>query len=184
MLTTATGAMAALFTTVAYVPQLKKCWDTGKAEDFSLKMFSLLASGVGLWVTYGILQHDVVSLRPTASAPWWPAFLFQTTWLEPDDGRLNLHLIQILLPLYDNAGKWFEQAPYSKMQGELAKKFGGLTTFTRVPAQGLWKNEGDTKRDDIVIFEVMAPALDRDWWGWYRSILEVLFRHNHLLEFL
>jgi MtN3 and saliva related transmembrane protein len=60
MLTTATGAMAALFTTAAYAPQLKKCWDTGKAEDLSLKMFSLLALGVGLWVAYGILQHDVV----------------------------------------------------------------------------------------------------------------------------
>ena len=60
MLTTATGALAALFTTAAYIPQLRKCWNTGKAEDLSLKMFCLLASGVGLWIVYGILQHDVV----------------------------------------------------------------------------------------------------------------------------
>jgi MtN3 and saliva related transmembrane protein len=60
MLATATGMIAALFTTVAYVPQLKKCWDTGRADDLSLKMFTLLASGIGLWVAYGVLQHDVV----------------------------------------------------------------------------------------------------------------------------
>jgi MtN3 and saliva related transmembrane protein len=60
MLATATGMIAALFTTVAYVPQLKKCWDTGRADDLSLKMFALLAAGIGLWVAYGALQHDVV----------------------------------------------------------------------------------------------------------------------------
>jgi MtN3 and saliva related transmembrane protein len=60
VLATVTGIIAALFTTVAYLPQLKKCWDTGKAEDLSLKMFTLLASGIGLWVIYGILQGDIV----------------------------------------------------------------------------------------------------------------------------
>jgi hypothetical protein len=92
-----------------------------------------------------------------------------------------MYLIQILLPLYDNAGRRFEQAPYSKLQSELAEKFGGLTAFTRAPAQGLWKTECDTKRDDVVVFEVMAPALDREWWGCYRSALEALFRQDHLV---
>lgn len=50
MLATATGMIAALFTTVAYIPQLKKCSDTGRADDLSLKMFTLLASGIELWV--------------------------------------------------------------------------------------------------------------------------------------
>ena len=97
------------------------------------------------------------------------------------EGRLNMYLIQILLPLYDNAGKRFEQAPYLKVQRELAERFGGITAFTRAPAQGLWKTEGDTKRDDIVVFEVMAPTLERDWWGCYRSTLEALFRQDHLV---
>ncbi|HEY4405094.1 MAG TPA: SemiSWEET transporter [Xanthobacteraceae bacterium] len=60
MLSTVTGTIAAFFTTVAYFPQLKKCWDTGKADDLSFKMFALLASGIGLWVVYGLLQHDIV----------------------------------------------------------------------------------------------------------------------------
>jgi MtN3 and saliva related transmembrane protein len=59
-LATTTGSIAALFTTVACVPQLKKCWATGKADDLSFKMFALLASGIALRVAYGVLQNDLV----------------------------------------------------------------------------------------------------------------------------
>jgi MtN3 and saliva related transmembrane protein len=54
------GFAAACCTTVSYIPQLKKCWDTGTAEDLSLKMLSILATGIALWVLYGILQGDWV----------------------------------------------------------------------------------------------------------------------------
>ena len=54
------GLLAAFFTTVSYVPQLKKCWATGSAEDLSLKMFLILAAGISLWVVYGLLQKDPV----------------------------------------------------------------------------------------------------------------------------
>ncbi len=57
---TVVGLFAALCTTVSYFPQLKKCWDTGSAGDLSLKMFSILAGGIALWVIYGILQGDAV----------------------------------------------------------------------------------------------------------------------------
>jgi MtN3 and saliva related transmembrane protein len=60
MMATATGTIAALFTTVAYVPQLRKCWSTGKADDLSFRMFALLAAGIGLWVAYGVLRQDIV----------------------------------------------------------------------------------------------------------------------------
>jgi MtN3 and saliva related transmembrane protein len=52
--------MAALCTTASYIPQLKKCWETGSAGDLSLKMFSILAAGIALWVVYGVLQGDAV----------------------------------------------------------------------------------------------------------------------------
>jgi uncharacterized protein with PQ loop repeat len=58
--TTLIGLLAAFFTTVSYVPQLKKCWATGSAEDLSLKMFLILAAGISLWVVYGLLQKDPV----------------------------------------------------------------------------------------------------------------------------
>jgi MtN3 and saliva related transmembrane protein len=58
--TTLIGLMAALCTAVSYIPQLKKCWETGSAGDLSLKMFSILAAGIALWVLYGVLQRDIV----------------------------------------------------------------------------------------------------------------------------
>jgi MtN3 and saliva related transmembrane protein len=42
------------------VPQVKKCWATGSAEDLSLRMFLILAAGISLWVVYGLLQKDLV----------------------------------------------------------------------------------------------------------------------------
>jgi MtN3 and saliva related transmembrane protein len=59
-LNTLVGSVAAFCTTVSYFPQLKKCWETGSAGDLSLKMFSILATGIALWVIYGILQGDIV----------------------------------------------------------------------------------------------------------------------------
>ena len=58
--TTLIGLMAAFCTTVSYIPQLKKCWDTGSCSDLSLKMVSILAAGITLWVVYGALQQDYV----------------------------------------------------------------------------------------------------------------------------
>ena len=59
-LTTAIGGFAAFCTTASYFPQLKKCWQTGKAGDLSLKMFLILATGVALWSVYGFLKGDIV----------------------------------------------------------------------------------------------------------------------------
>jgi MtN3 and saliva related transmembrane protein len=58
--TSAVGSVAAFCTTVSYFPQLKKCWQTGRAGDLSLKMFLILATGVALWAVYGILKNDSV----------------------------------------------------------------------------------------------------------------------------
>ena len=57
---TATGGMAAFCTSVSYLPQLKKCWQTGHAGDLSLTMFMVLAAGVALWIAYCFLKSDFV----------------------------------------------------------------------------------------------------------------------------
>lgn len=57
---TAVGLFAAFCTTVSYVPQLKKCWETGSAGDLSLRMVLILALGVATWIGYGVLQSDIV----------------------------------------------------------------------------------------------------------------------------
>ena len=54
------GLAAAVCTTAANLPQLKKAWTTGQTDDISLKMLLLFACGLGLWVVYGLLQDDVI----------------------------------------------------------------------------------------------------------------------------
>jgi hypothetical protein len=92
-----------------------------------------------------------------------------------------VHLIQILLPLYDNDGAALPRALLDGVRKELAERFGGLTAFTRAPAEGHWRDAGETRRDDIVVFEVMAERLERDWWRGYRRELESRFRQEEIV---
>jgi len=93
-----------------------------------------------------------------------------------------MHLIQILLPLYDNEGKPFGQELFLRVRDELSERFGGITTYMRSPARGLWKETRETTvHDDIVIYEVMTETLDRDWWHNYRQQLTVIFRQALLI---
>lgn len=91
------------------------------------------------------------------------------------------HLIQILLPLSDNEGRRFPPAAYARVRSELTERFGGMTAFTRGPAEGLWEENGRTARDDIVVFEVMAADLDTSWWDGYRRSLETRFRQERII---
>ena len=92
-----------------------------------------------------------------------------------------MYLIQILLPLYTNEGAAFEQEAYDRVRDELAKKFGGVTAFRSSPAEGVWKEGGRISRDAIIIFEVMADELGRDWWTNYRGELEERFRQEKMI---
>lgn len=93
-----------------------------------------------------------------------------------------MHLIQILLPLYDNDGQSFPQQEYGRVRDELMERFGGLTSYVRSPADGLWKESSTTTvHDDIVIYEVMTENLDRGWWRAYREELAARFRQELLI---
>jgi MtN3 and saliva related transmembrane protein len=75
--TSTIGFIAAFCTTVSYVPQLKKCWQTGSAGDLSLKTFAVLATGVALWVLYGVLQNDtIIILANTVSLSFLLGILY------------------------------------------------------------------------------------------------------------
>jgi hypothetical protein len=88
----------------------------------------------------------------------------------------------LLLPLYDNAGRAFPAAHYTAIRDELTERFGGLTAYSRAPAQGLWQDaSGPTRRDDIVVYEVMTDILDRTWWSEYRRALERRFTQDELV---
>jgi len=93
-----------------------------------------------------------------------------------------MYLIQLLLPLCDNDGHPFPQSIYLRVRDELTEQFGGITTYVRSPAEGLWKEgQSDTVKDDIVIYEVMVRELSRGWWKEFRERLEGLFRQESIV---
>lgn len=49
------GFIAATLTTLAYLPQVIKTWKSKSAADLSLGLFSILTTGVFLWLVYGIM---------------------------------------------------------------------------------------------------------------------------------
>lgn len=93
-----------------------------------------------------------------------------------------MHLVHILLPLNDNAGKALPKTLFRVVADELTETFGGLTAHTRAPAEGLWKDDSSAaKTDEIVIYEVMAEDLDEAWWTEYRKQLENRFEQEKVI---
>ena len=93
-----------------------------------------------------------------------------------------MHLIQLLLPLYDNDGVRQSDDLFRRVRAELTERFGGLTAYSRAPAHGAWQDDaGHTNLDDIVVYEVMVETIDRVWWQQYREQLERAFRQRELV---
>lgn len=49
------GSLAAILTTLAFVPQVWQVWRSKHTADISLAMYSLFTVGVALWLVYGVL---------------------------------------------------------------------------------------------------------------------------------
>lgn len=93
-----------------------------------------------------------------------------------------MFLIQVLLPIYDNHGEPFPALHHKAVKDELASHFGGMTAYTRAPAEGLWNDEaGVQTRDDIIVYEVMTDVVDAAWWKRFRERLEIQFEQREVL---
>ena len=53
------GFSAALLTTIAFLPQLYKTWNTKSADDVSLLMLVLFIIGLFCWIIYGLKIHSI-----------------------------------------------------------------------------------------------------------------------------
>jgi hypothetical protein len=47
-----------------------------------------------------------------------------------------MHLVQLLLPLYDNSGNAFSETVYTGIRRELTERFGGVTAFMSARISG------------------------------------------------
>jgi len=53
------GLIAGTCTTISFFPQLIKTIKTKETKNLSLSMYIVLATGLFLWATYGILMKDI-----------------------------------------------------------------------------------------------------------------------------
>ena len=53
------GFLAALLTTIAFLPQLYKTWKTKSADDVSLIMLVLFITGLICWIIYGFKIQSI-----------------------------------------------------------------------------------------------------------------------------
>jgi hypothetical protein len=93
-----------------------------------------------------------------------------------------MYLVQLLLPLADHAGQRFPRHLYDGIRRELTDRFGGVTAYSRSPAEGAWVDEdGAVARDDIIVVEVMCPKLERAWWKACRERLAQVFGQDEIV---
>lgn len=91
-------------------------------------------------------------------------------------------VIQLLLPLYDNNRQPFSSTEFVRVRRELTDRFGGVTAHTRSPAEGFWEDdEGHTRRDDVIIVEVMVEEIERAWWHAYGTELASRFAQEEMV---
>ena len=77
-----------------------------------------------------------------------------------------MYITQLLLPLTTNSGQQLPQAIFARVREELTVRFGGVTAYSRAPAEGLWVSKDTAvSRDEVIVVEVMAEEPDEAWWA-------------------
>jgi hypothetical protein len=92
-----------------------------------------------------------------------------------------MHLVQLLLPVANNAGQRFAASLYEDVANELTENFGGVTAYSRSPAEGRWQSGTSEHHDDVLVVEVMVDHLDPAWWSELRQKLAATFRQESLV---
>lgn len=53
------GLVAGTLTTIAFLPQVVKTWQSKSAQDFSFGMLITFSVGVFLWLVYGLYKNEL-----------------------------------------------------------------------------------------------------------------------------
>ncbi|MFP3544395.1 hypothetical protein SB748_13050 [Rhizobium sp. SIMBA_035] len=88
------------------------------------------------------------------------------------------YLVQMLLPTTPTRRS---RVNLETVKNELTALFGGVTMHLDAPAEGLWRDDGETEHDRIVVVEVMSDDVDRAWWAGYRVELQARFRQDEIV---
>lgn len=94
----------------------------------------------------------------------------------------HLKKIEIFVPIFDSRGNRFSETIYRRIKKKLTEDFGGVTAYTQMPADGIWKDKKDREiKDQIVIYEVMVSKIDKSYWKAYKQKLQELFEQQDLV---
>jgi hypothetical protein len=85
---------------------------------------------------------------------------------------MTSHLVEILLPTTAGDGQPVRQGRFEELLKELTERFGGATSFVRLPGKGLWETGGNLETENIAVIEVMTEGLDVAYWQALRQRLE------------
>jgi MtN3 and saliva related transmembrane protein len=66
-LTDLIGISAGILVLSSFIPQLHKAYKTKRMLDVSIYLMALIASGMFLWVIYGIIRRDPVIIGTNAA---------------------------------------------------------------------------------------------------------------------
>lgn len=61
------GTVAGILVLSSFIPQLIKAYKTKKMSDVSIHLLILIASGMFLWVIYGLIRSDPVIIGTNAT---------------------------------------------------------------------------------------------------------------------
>ena len=61
------GTIAGILVLSSFIPQLMKAYKTKKMSDVSIHLMILIASGMFLWVIYGLIRSDPVIIGTNAA---------------------------------------------------------------------------------------------------------------------
>jgi hypothetical protein len=91
-------------------------------------------------------------------------------------------LIQLLLPVTDNAGRRFPDSVWEGLKDKLVERFGGVTAFARTPAEGVWEPSPDRRTsEDVFVVEVMSETFEVAWWSNLQMELESSLAQEHVV---
>jgi hypothetical protein len=90
-----------------------------------------------------------------------------------------MKLVQLLLPV--KSGEQSSRDGFERVLAELTERFGGATASLQAPADGLWRDSGETERDRMVVVEAMVEDFEPVWWSQYRTTLEERFEEEEIV---
>ncbi len=90
-------------------------------------------------------------------------------------------LVQLLLPIVNGKGEPFPENLYARLNAVLKSRFGGFTVYSRSPVSGIWKDDqGKTKKDELLVYEVLIHSADSAYWTWLKTKLEKEFSQQEI----